>query len=65
MSDVDLAKVLREWMGRIVGVSRQSRSRNPVWVVVKEVVGGFGNWRNAVRGNPKKGYEAMKRKVHP
>jgi len=62
MKDNELEEGLREWWVNIREVSKQARSQNRVWRVVREIVEGYGNWRNAPRGNPRKGYAAMKGK---
>lgn len=60
MKDEELAGGLREWFKRVMGVSGQARRKNPVWVALREIAGAFGNWRNAPRGDPSKGFRNMK-----
>lgn len=61
MNDHDLAGGLKDWFSRVCGVSSQARRKNPVWAAIREIAGHWGNWRNAPRGDPKKGFEAMKK----
>lgn len=62
MSDEELASGLREWFERVDGVSSGSRRKSAVWVAMREILVHWGNWCNAPRGNPKKGFRAMKEK---
>lgn len=64
MNDVELASGLREWFKRMGVVSGQARRKNPVWVALREITGAFGNWRNARRGNPRRGYLRMKERMN-
>lgn len=64
MNDSDLAVGLREWFKRMGGVSGQARRKNPVWVALREITGAFGNWRNARRGNPRRGYLVMRERMN-
>ncbi len=61
MTDQELALEIRGWGNRVVNRLGINRRRSPVWHSIKWVAGNWGNWRNAPRGNPKKGYVAMKR----
>lgn len=60
MTDSELAHALKEWGMRVGRAGSGVRRKSPVWVAMREVLGVFGNWRNAPRGNPRKGYVAMR-----
>lgn len=61
VTDTVLANSLKAWFSRVTGVSGQARRKSPVWVALREIVSAFGNWRNAPRGDPKKGFASMKK----
>lgn len=55
--DQHLAAALSEWFKRYS--NSQRRWQTPVGRVLKEELQSLGNWKNAERGDPKKGYRAM------
>jgi hypothetical protein len=62
----ELAEGIRRWFEGLGGMSKDRRRR--VWgrdVVGREIrrgLEGTGNWKNAARGCPRRGYEEMMRR---
>ena len=61
MTDSELAAQLSKWFFRHANDAH--RWRNPVGAAIKDGASASGNWRNAPRGNPAKGFRAMKAKL--
>lgn len=55
--DQQLAKALAAWFER--HSKDPHRWRTPVGLAVRDGVSASNNWRNAPRGDPRKGYRAM------
>ena len=62
-----LFRLLVSWFEPSGGVGGKVRQRrwcdDSVGRLLREELKKTGNWKNAPRGNPRKGYEGMKRKV--
>ena len=59
--DRDLAREIAEWFERHRG--DKGIWQKPVGRSVREALMRRGNWKNAPRGNPRKGYEEMRRRM--
>lgn len=58
MSEIELSGHIRAWFEGKYGVGGGARRASPVWVALKEGLSVWGNWRNAPRGDPAKGWRA-------
>ena len=56
-----LAEAIRRW-GTQAAYDPNRWHRDPIGQAIRDVVSSLGNWRNAPRGNPRKGQEAMRQK---
>lgn len=56
-SDEEIVKALKAWFKE--HGDDPNRWRTPIGRTLKELLQITGNWKNAPRGNPKKGFRAM------
>lgn len=54
----EIAAGLRAWAVKNSS-NRNKWSQNSLGITIKEIVKDLGNWKNAPRGNPRKGYIKM------
>lgn len=59
----EVADLVREWFRMKTSEANGRWSRDPLGRVIKEGLKGTGNWKNAPRGNPKKGREERIRRA--
>lgn len=55
--DAEIVKALKQWFKE--HADDPNRWRTPIGRTLKDLLMLTGNWKNAPRGNPKKGFRAM------
>lgn len=60
ISDQQLAVLVGEWGVRTRGRGRRWSGRDLVGAAIRWEVEKAGHWKNAPRGNPRKGYRVMR-----
>lgn len=64
MNHKDVARRLQEWFTLVSALPVWVRVKSPVWVVMRDNLRVLGNWRNAPRGDPAKGFKVMKERAN-
>ena len=60
MNDTEFSNELKTRLNRILPT--KNYSRNPIFIVIRDLIRVKGYWKNKSRGNPSKGYKAMREK---
>lgn len=59
MTDKEIAEVIKTRLNELIETSARNRSRNILWLIIKNTLKGAGYWKNKERGNPYEGYKTM------
>ena len=61
MNDTEFSNELKTRLNRILPT--KNYFRNPIFMVIRDLIRVKGYWKNKSRGNPSKGYKAMREKA--
>ena len=61
MNDTEFSNELKTRLNRILPT--KNYFRNPIFMVIRDLIRVKGYWKNKPRGNPSKGYKAMREKA--